>query len=228
VAAGRAVHIPRIRRLYPFLQAHNRWALLAQIDSSTSYATADAASAMMEAYMNLNRLDELGNRIGAVLNGWPAEPRLIYPLFFLAQTRANWQPRFKEYLLHYVQSSVNPHVLAELIEPCLILRRPDLAWQVCRRLRTLDPHHPALAMTVAQYGHVWFNPTLTSSPISCWHTPSRAMRPLPKAYPSARSWPGLISGPCGFKNCRKRCRSLKAARRPEPFRLRSASNMRMR
>ena len=156
VAAGSAAHIPRIRRLYPFMQAHSRWAMLAQIDSSTSYATADAASAMMEAYMNLNRLDELGNRIGAVLNGWPAEPRLIYPLFFLAQTRANWQPRFKEYLLHYVQSSVNPHVLAELIEPCLILRRPDLAWQVCRRLRTLDPHHPALAMTVAQYGHVWF------------------------------------------------------------------------
>ena len=156
VAAGNAAHIPRIRRLYPFLQAHSRWTLLAQIDSSTSYATADAAIAMMEAYMNLNRLDELGNRIGAVLNDWPAEPRLIYPLFYLAQHRASWQPRFKEYLLHYVQSSANPRALAELIEPCLILHRPDLAWQVCRRLRELDPRHPALAMMAAQYGHLWF------------------------------------------------------------------------
>jgi|GEM_PF-4257015 len=157
VAAGNAAFIPRIRRLYPFLQANNLWSLLAQIDSTTSYTTADAAIAMMEAYMNLDRLDELGNRIGAALNNWPAEPRLIYPLFYLARHRPDWQPRFKQYLLHYVQSSVSPHVLAELIEPCLILHRPDLAWQVCRRLRELDPHHPALAMMAAQYGHLWFS-----------------------------------------------------------------------
>jgi exosortase/archaeosortase family protein len=165
-AAARAVAIaarwppnrPRIRALYPFLRAAGRWAAIGASDAPDPYRRPEQAFVAVEAAMNLNDAPRVAELVLQMLRDWPADPRILEPLFFLAMRReSEWEGRFETHLGRLLPALAKPDELFALIGKCFQLDRPDLAWRVHDRLRAVDADHPYLFLAAARFGGEWFS-----------------------------------------------------------------------
>ncbi len=157
-AAGWAPNVGRIRNLYPYLRIHRQWKAMSGSDIEIPYNNPVQALSILEAYMNLNRAPKVADITLQAITRWPRDIRILEPLFFMAVKRGGgeWEDRFSQHLLRTLTVHDNPDQLYETLYKCFALSRPDLAWAIYRRIRTIDPTHPSLAMSVAKYGHKWF------------------------------------------------------------------------
>jgi len=156
--AGRwAPNAGRIRNLYPFLRVHRQWDAMAATDVRVPYDDPVQAFSILEAFMNLNNVPRVAEITLEVLARLPDDPRLLEPLYFMAlQGGEAWETRFRDHLLRILPGLGTPPALYELLYKCFQLTRPDLAWQVYRRIGEIDPDHPVLHMAAVEYGGRWF------------------------------------------------------------------------
>jgi exosortase/archaeosortase family protein len=157
-AAGWTPNIGRIRNLYPYLRVHRRWQAIAASDIPVPYTDPIQTYSILEAYMNLDNVPRVAAITAEGMQRWPADPRLLEPLFFMALKRGDgqWEDRFVGHFQRAVRAMDNPDRLYELFAKCVQLARPDLIWMLYRRIEAIDPSHPALGMSIAVYGHRWF------------------------------------------------------------------------
>ncbi|MGQ9662689.1 MAG: archaeosortase/exosortase family protein [Kiritimatiellia bacterium] len=150
-------NLPRVRSLYPYLRLHRRWETIATTDRPLPYTDIAQALAACEAAMNLNDPARVSAILLSALEMWPADSRLLEPLFFMARRGGmKWEERFGDYLLACLAEMNQADTIYPLFEKCFHLARPDLAWAVYRRIAALDPTHPGLRLAAARYGHLWF------------------------------------------------------------------------
>jgi len=149
---------PRVRAMYPYLRIHRRWNSIVDSDTGIPYSDPVQALSATEAYMNLDKVTLVANLALKEMAQWPDDPRVLEPLFFMALRREGsvWEDRFAEHFIRCVRKMSNPAALYELFGKCFQLNRPDLAWFMHRRIRELDPSHPALSMSIAVFGDSWF------------------------------------------------------------------------
>jgi len=157
-ASGWAPNVGRIRNLYPYLRIHRQWKAMASSDIEIPYNDPVQALSILEAYMNLDRAPKVADIALQAVSHWPTDMRVLEPLYFMAIKRGGgeWEERFASHLLRAIAVFDNPDLLFETLYKCFSLTRPDLAWAVYRRIEALDATHPALAMSIAKYGHQWF------------------------------------------------------------------------
>lgn len=157
-AAGWAPNVGRIRNLYPYLRIHRRWNAMTASDVEIPYSDPVQALSILEAYMNLDQAPKVADITLQAITRWPHDIRILEPLFFMAVKRGGgeWEDRFGQHLLRTLTVHENPDQLYETLYKCFALSRPDLAWAIYRRIQSLDPSHPSLAMCIAKYGHKWF------------------------------------------------------------------------
>ncbi len=158
IASGWAPNVGRIRNLYPYLRIHRQWGAMSASDINIPYSDPTQAFSILEAYMNLNRVPKVADITLQAIARWPYDMRVLEPLFFMALNRngGEWESRFGEHLLRAISTFESPDRLFETLYKCFALNRPDLAWAIYRRIETLDPNHPTLAMSIAKYGSKWF------------------------------------------------------------------------
>ncbi len=157
-AAQYRPNINRVRALYPYLRTYRKWDAIADSDPQTSYTSPAQAFSALEAYMNLNDTPTVAEMTRNAIKAWPDDPRILEPLFFMAQKQLDgqWQDRFASRLVHCIQIMDNPDELYKLFNKCFQLARPDLAWLVYHRISDIDPSHPTLSMSAVHYGDNWF------------------------------------------------------------------------
>ena len=157
-AANWAPNLGRIRNLYPYLHVHRKWKAMVKSDIKMPYNDPVQAFSILEACMQLDRTPRVADITLQVIERWPTDMRALEPLYFMAIKRGNklWHQRFAEHLLRAIKRCNDPIKLYETMYKCFSLKRPDLAWQIYRRIQQIDPHHPTLPMSVAKYGQKWF------------------------------------------------------------------------
>ncbi len=157
-ASGWMPNAGRIRNLYPYLRVHRKWQAIADSDIPIPYANPVQAYSLLEAYMNLDNVPRVAAIATECAERWPADPRVLEPLYFMALKRegGEWEDRFAQHLYRAVRAMDSPDRLYELLYKCAQLSRPDLLWTVHERIRQIDASHPALGMAVAVYGNRWF------------------------------------------------------------------------
>lgn len=158
LAARWRPNLSRIRLMYPFLRQHRKWDAIAGTDAPEPYSLPEPAFAAIEAFMNLDRTPEVARLTLEALQHWPADTRVLEPLFYMSVKRAEseWEARFAAHLRRCASGMQSVDSLYALLDKCVELGRPDLAWHLYRRMQALDPTHPALSMTLVRYGDQWF------------------------------------------------------------------------
>lgn len=148
----------RIRMLYPYLRTYRKWDAIRKSDLKGDYTEPVEALSATEAYMNLNEVPVVAGMVLQAMTDWPLDLRILEPLFFLAvkRSRGEWETHFAKHLVRSVNATRDPDRIYPLFERCFELSRPDLAWFLFRRIRELDPEHPALSLVLSRYGHKWF------------------------------------------------------------------------
>jgi exosortase len=148
----------RVRAMYPYLRNHRCWNSIIDSDRGAPYGDPVQALSATEAYMNLDKVPLVANLALKEMAQWPDDPRVLEPLFYMALRRESsvWEDRLAEHLVRCARTMSNPDALYELFGKCFQLNRPDLAWFVHRRIKELDPSHPALSMSIAVFGDSWF------------------------------------------------------------------------
>lgn len=151
-------NLARIRKLYPYLRRHRKWEAIAQSDWTLPYKDLAQGLCATEAAMNLNRIPQVAALVSELVKGWPEDPRLLEPLFYLAAKRpdSEWEGQFAATLPRCLQRMANADEIYGLFEKCFDLCRPDLGWMVYRRLAVVDAGHPGLSLGVARFGDKWF------------------------------------------------------------------------
>lgn len=159
LAARWKPNLERIRLMFPYLRQHRQWSAIADTDSTDPHQLPEAAFSAIEAFMNLDRIPPVARLTSYAMGRWPGDMRILEPLFFMSVKRTDsaWELRFREQLRLCADQSTDPDALFPLFEKCFNVGRPDLAWHVYRRLQSLDPQHPALAMALVRYGDQWFS-----------------------------------------------------------------------
>lgn len=157
-AAADARNQDRIRALYPYLKTHRQWAAIADADLGPPYASKTLALCVIEAFIHLSRTPSVARLCAAMTRAWPTDPLPLEPLFYMAMKRSDskWEDLFSEHLKRCAQASMQPEELYRLFEKCFQLGRPDLAWTIYRRMESLNPGDPYLAMSIVWFGDSWF------------------------------------------------------------------------
>ena len=154
-------NLPRIRKFFPFLRSHRKWKIILELDQSYVYAPYwDSASAFIaaEACMNFYRYDRLGEIIKQITSTWPDDPRILELFYFMAlrENSSSYIEQFASFLRKWALSENEPENLYRHIQKCFDLNRPDLAWLLCNRIRSIKPEHPLFYLAAAQNIDLWF------------------------------------------------------------------------
>jgi len=158
-ASSAPLLIHRVRALFPYLAAHRQWwAISASYNESVPYK--ECSQPLIEIYANLelNNVYRASKILKAALASWPNDPRFVGSLFMVAARRpgSEWENLFAENIMANIKH-FDADRLGSYMEYCFKLSRPDLAWLLYLRLRTVDPGDPALYLVPAQFGNVWFS-----------------------------------------------------------------------
>ncbi len=158
-AAKYGPNINRVRMLYPYLRTFRKWDAITQSDSKTNFKDPSHAFSALEAYMNLNKTPVVAQMTRDAIQNWPDDPRMLEPLFFMAlkQIDVQWEDRFASHLTQCIGVTTNIDMLYKWFPKCFQLARPDLAWQIYRKIEEIDRDHPALLMSALRYGDNWFS-----------------------------------------------------------------------
>ena len=148
----------RIRVLYPYLRRYRKWSAIAETETGRSYVDMEQTMSAIEAYMNINEASVVANMALKAVERWPNDVRVLEPLFFMTIKRgtAEWEDMFVAQLIRSIAYIDDPDELNKLFGKCFRLMRPDLAWAVHCRISEIDPNHPVLYLSAAEYGDVWF------------------------------------------------------------------------
>ncbi|MDP6631438.1 MAG: archaeosortase/exosortase family protein [Kiritimatiellia bacterium] len=152
-------NIGRIRALYPYLRLVRKWDVISDTDPRTAYRDPVQALSAAEAFMNLNRVFDVATLANRATADWPRDPRLLVPLFYLTGKRPDegWEQRYAEHLHRCLPTTEDTDALYSLVADSFQIRRPDLAWAIYKRIQTIAPDYPGLAMIAVRYGHRWFS-----------------------------------------------------------------------
>ncbi len=152
-------NLSKIRALYPYLRQYRKWESIVNSDLNVPYQDPVEALSAAEAYMNLNLAPAAGRMALDAMRAWPTDPRVLEPLFFMAIKRGqgSWVERFAEHLVRCVKAMEDADALYGVLDRCLQLSRPDLAWCVVRRMQELDPRHPGIPLAGSVFGFDWFS-----------------------------------------------------------------------
>lgn len=147
----------RIRRTYPFLARHGKWAAIARSADLSPFRDATEFRILLIALITENQLGPLPRLLETNRMLWFGKPDFLPHLKGLAMqnSEAFWQQIFSDSLRDCMER-LSADELSASIESCFILGRPELAWLAYRRLSRLDPAHPALTLIPARFASGWF------------------------------------------------------------------------
>ncbi len=152
-----AADLNRIRRFYPYLNLHREWEAIAATDASISYLDQLQAFCAVEAHMHLGNRERVASLAMEIQSRFPGDPRLIEPHYYLALSLGEaWENRFRDLILRLLPTIDSPTVLYAIIEKCIHLARPDLAWTVYHQMKRRFPDSPLLDLAPAKFGQRWF------------------------------------------------------------------------
>ena len=156
-ASGAQVLVERIRRLFPYLAAHEQWDAIANADLDLPYSEAYQALIALYANQKSGNLAGVARVMSQAMKVWPDDPRFLPDLYRLALVRqgTEWESLFEHNLLANA-GRMNVDQLAAELDHCWWIARPDLAWTIYNYLRGLDPQDPALLLAPARFGNRWF------------------------------------------------------------------------
>jgi exosortase/archaeosortase family protein len=147
----------RIRALFPYLAAHEQWAVISDADPEVPYQRPQQAFLALTAHLRMNRMDRAAGVMNRVLSVWPGDFRFLDPLLALAIVRpqSEWEKKF-EFALKANLGQLSNEDLARYAESCFLAYRPDWAWLAYRQLAARDPRDPALTFIPARNAQNWF------------------------------------------------------------------------
>jgi len=147
----------RIRGLFPYLAAHEQWAVISDVDPEVPYQRPQQAFLALTAHLRMNRMDRAAGVMNRVLAAWPDDFRFLDPLLALAIIRpeSEWEKKFESTLKANLGRLTNED-LARYAEHCFLAYRPDWAWLTYRQLAARDPSDPALSFIPARNAPNWF------------------------------------------------------------------------
>lgn len=156
-ATGAAIDPNRVRALFPFLARHEQWEAIAKSDSDAPYREPSLALIAAHACLRVNDLDGAARTMRIAIRQWGNDARFLRNLFVLASRRpgSEWEDRFATSFRENI-GSLDVEQIVPYIGYCFQLSRPDLAWLAYLRLMRLDPRHPDVFYSPAQYGQRWF------------------------------------------------------------------------
>jgi tetratricopeptide (TPR) repeat protein len=147
----------RIRGLFPYLAAHEQWAVISDADPEVPYQNPQQAFLALTAHLRMNRMDRASGVMNRILTTWPDDFRFLDPLLALAIIRpqSEWEKKFESILKANLERLSNED-LARYAENCFLAFRPDWAWLAYRQLAARDPRDPSLTFIPARNAHKWF------------------------------------------------------------------------
>ena len=149
----------RVRRLFPFLAAHGRWAAIVSADrrQPAAYRVPLHFELALAGVMAGGATDRAAGRMRDNRRLWAGDPRYLHHLaeLTLHEPAGPWAEEFSSSVTGSL-ARVSAADLCRYFEPCFSLQRPDLAWLVYLRLRSLDPRHPAVLVVPALFADRWF------------------------------------------------------------------------
>ena len=158
IASQRYANRERIRAMFPYLERRRQWEVILKADGRGPYAHLESALAAAAAHMNLNNAPAVADIMRQVQSRWPADRRMLIPLYFLARKLpgSDWEETFSRVFLTVVEKESDVEALYDWFEFTFAMARPDLAWRLFRRIEHRDPGYPGLMMAAARFGDVWF------------------------------------------------------------------------
>lgn len=147
----------RVRGMYPFLAAHEKWETISRSDHELPYTKVQEADLAVRAHLRVNKPERAATSLELAISKWPDEPRFLDGLVALTRSRpgGEWRTRFIEILDNNLAALSTQRLAAHLLD-CFELERPDIGWKVYQRLRALAPAAPVLDFVIARYGDEWF------------------------------------------------------------------------
>lgn len=147
----------RIRGLYPYLAAHEQWAVISDSDPEVPYHQPQQAFLALTAHLRMNRMDRAAGVMNRVMATWPGDFRFLDPLLALAILRpqSEWEKKF-DTVFKANLGRLGKEDLARYAESCFLACRPDWAWLAYRQLEARDASDPALTFIPARNARHWF------------------------------------------------------------------------
>jgi len=157
LAAGWHRTLDRVRALFPFLAAHEQWKTIVDCNHDAPHRDLTQALVAIHANLKLNNSTEAARLLKHALRQWPNNPVYLSSLFALAVRRpgGEWEDVFAENLRGSLDQ-LDRDTLANYLDYCFQLDRPDLGWLAYWRLQAADPREPALDLVAAKYAPGWF------------------------------------------------------------------------
>lgn len=151
-------NLSRIRALYPFLRQHQQWNVIVSTDSPEPYRTPEEALIMLESFFNIRAWSRAADLTLEIRDRGGDASKLLIPYFLLTlRTHGRWEQKYARLLLVQLHDTHKPEMLYDMIQQCMALKRPDLAWQVFRQMETHHPKHPLIPLATARFGEQWFS-----------------------------------------------------------------------
>lgn len=149
--------LERVRSLYPYLADHEQWAAIVEADRPLPYEEPVSALIACTAALEMSDYVRAQDILVEAVRKWPEDVHLIGPLHAMAvlQRGGDWEERYVR-VLRLRLGELSADELNRQLKNCFRLARPDLAWQVVRRLEQVDPSHPGLLLAPAKYRDAWF------------------------------------------------------------------------
>lgn len=158
LASRSPLTVERVRRLYPYLAAHEQWQAIADSDVGPSHNEIVSASLAIYARIKVRDFTGAARQLRVTMTRWPDDFRLLRSLLTLAvrSPGSQWESAFANSFRVNV-TTLNAEQLSVYLDFCFQLDRPDLAWLAYLRLQELDATHPMLYMIPARFGEAWFS-----------------------------------------------------------------------
>lgn len=150
--------LERVRMLFPYLALKNRWCTIAECDSHVlPYKDITQALIAINAHLKMRDYRSASQSLRRTLEKWQSEPCLLGVLFDIAivQPDAGWEKTIETIIETNLHKLDSDH-LATYMARCFAINRPDMSWRIFKQLHKLDPNDPALWLTAARFGDVWF------------------------------------------------------------------------
>ncbi len=154
---GSRKFIGRTRALFTYLASREQWKTIAKCYSPVPHLELTPLLIEIRAHITMNQLSTAGELIKQGMQSWPGNSELINFMTTLAirLPGSEWENIFAKEITSSLEK-LDKDQLAEIVDNCFSMYRPDLAWLAYRRLQQIDPVDPSLYLIPAQYANVWF------------------------------------------------------------------------
>ena len=157
-SAATSVHqVDNVRKLFPYLAAHEQWEVIAKCEQPVPYNSVIEISVAIRAHLKVSEFSKAGELLRQGIEKWPDELRFLGQAAALAVARPKkeWETLFADQLGLRLER-LTADELSFSIESSFLVSRPDLAWAAYRQLAKVSPNDPMLDLAPVQFGHVWF------------------------------------------------------------------------